>query len=244
MTLLSGASLTPDKFFRIGKPTAQGSSFDLTIGKIFDHDGKEVDGPFTLKPGHMVQVVSAEVFNLGNDVTGHVTYKTTLTRVGIWALTVGIVDPGWDGPIGTSLMNFSRNDHTIHAGDGFLRVSMFQHEPVSDDMLRGARSLKDYHKDLQKLAASAFPMTFLNSDDIAKTAGNAVLDRIRKEAVIWIGGIALIFGLASRFFSPVPADLGLDTAVLKAQVVQLQSHVDDLTVRLSEGAAEAENPTR
>src|SRR5690349_1007472 len=108
MTLVAGTELDAQKFFKGGKPSVQGSSFDLNIGCIFDHDGKKVDGIFTIEPGQMVQVVSAEVFSLPDHITGHVTYKTTLTKKGIWALTVGIVDPGWNGPIATTLLNFSK----------------------------------------------------------------------------------------------------------------------------------------
>lgn len=226
MTLLSGAALDPKRFFRVGSPTAQASSFDLTIGRIFDCSGKEVDGPFTLGPGHMVQVVSAEVFNLGPDVTGHVTYKTTLTRVGIWALTVGIVDPGWNGPIGTTLLNFSRNDYAIHAGDRFLRVSFFQHDPVLPGQLRGAPTVTDYHKGIQKLAASTFPPTFLNREDIVKSAGSAVLGRIRIEALAWIAGIALIFTLIQFALRFVPPAEPTGLAGVYAQVERLQAELD------------------
>jgi deoxycytidine triphosphate deaminase len=109
MSIVTGAALNPARFFKPGTlPVAQGSSFDLTIGKIYDNKGQEISGPFVLAPNAMVQVVSAEVFSLPPEYTGHVTYKTGLTREGIWALTVGIVDPGWDGPIATTLLNFSR----------------------------------------------------------------------------------------------------------------------------------------
>jgi deoxycytidine triphosphate deaminase len=191
MALVAGNSLDSKNFFSEGKAIAQGSSFDLTIGRIFDHEGKEIDGIFTLKPGHMVQVVSAEVFNLNDRTTGHVTYKTTLTKKGIWALTVGIVDPGWTGPVSTTLLNFSKVDHGIAAGDAFLRVSFFEHDPVSSDKLRSAPG--NYLKDIQKTAASMFPQTFLDNEKISRSAGELVLERIRKEALIWVAAVALIF---------------------------------------------------
>ena len=197
MTLIAGSALDPAKFFSGGNPQVQGSSFDLTIGCIFDHKGKKVEGPFTIEPGHMVQVVSAEVFNLSDHHTGHVTYKTTMTRQGIWALTVGIVDPGWKGPISTTLLNFSRVDHCIAEGDPFLRVSFFEHVPVAADKLRKAPSLEDYLKDIQKIAASRFPRTFLDTTKIAEAAGKTVLDRIRVEALGWVVGIGILFSLVS-----------------------------------------------
>src|SRR3954467_11599734 len=124
MTLLAAGALDPKRFFKHPAPdfVPQASTFDLTVGNIYNKKGEPIIGPFTLKPGHMVQVVSAQIFNLPNTVTGHVTYKTGLTRKGIWALTVGIVDPGWNGPIATTLLNFSKEKHTISPGDSFLRV--------------------------------------------------------------------------------------------------------------------------
>jgi hypothetical protein len=204
MALVAGNALDPKKFFKSGEPVAQGSSFDLTIGSIFDNEGKKVDGPFTIKPGHMVQVVSSEVFNLSDRVTGHATYKTTLTKKGIWALTVGIVDPGWDGPVATTLLNFSRVDHAIAEGDAFLRVSLFEHDPVPSNRLRKAPPLEAYLKDIQKTAASNFPTTFLDTEKIAEAAGKNVLERVRKEALVWVACIALLFTviqLAAPFVS-------------------------------------------
>lgn len=193
MTLVTGNALDPKRFFKIREPSPQGSSFDLTIGSIFDHEGKKLEGPFTIKPGHMVQVVSSEVFNLSDSFTGHVTYKTTLTKKGIWALTVGIVDPGWDGPITTTLLNFSRVDHAIANGDPFLRVSFFEHDPVPLGKLRKAPPLDVYLRDVQKTAASMFPSTFLDSEKISGVAGDKVLNRIRKEALVWVALIAALF---------------------------------------------------
>ncbi|MBR1226890.1 hypothetical protein JQ600_18335 [Bradyrhizobium sp. AUGA SZCCT0176] len=195
MALIAGNSLDPKKFFKSGQPAVQGSSFDLTIGSIFDHEGKKVDGPFTIKPGHMVQVVSSEVFSLSDRVTGHATYKTTLTKKGIWALTVGIVDPGWEGPIATTLLNFSRVDHAIAEGDAFLRVSLFEHEPVPAERMRKSPALDAYLKDIQKTAASSFPNTFLDTEKIAEAAGGKVLTRIRTEALGWVASIAVLFTL-------------------------------------------------
>jgi hypothetical protein len=146
------------------------------VGSIFDHYGEKVDGPFALKPGHMVQVVSAEVFNLPDTVTGHVTYKTALTRLGIWALTVGIVDPGWKGPITTTLLNFSSVDHAVAPGDMFLRVSFFDHSAVPSAALPTLEPVDEYMLGVRKTAMTRFPPTFLNKDEIAKKAGDAVLE--------------------------------------------------------------------
>lgn len=233
MALVAGNALDPKKFFKTGEPVVQGSSFDLTIGSIFDHEGKKVDGPFTIKPGHMVQVVSSEVFSLSDRVTGHATYKTTLTKKGIWALTVGIVDPGWDGPVSTTLLNFSRVDHAIVVGDAFLRVSLFEHDPVPADRVRKAPPLETYLKDIQKTAASSFPNTFLDTEKIAEAAGGKVLERVRKEALVWVASIAVLFTvlqLVVNFTSYRPDRASVE--VTKRDINDLRATMDSMQARL------------
>lgn len=195
MTLIAGKNLKTGDFFQKGNPEKQGSSFDLSIGKIYDSNGEEAENHYVLKPGQMVQVVSAEIFDLPNNITGHVTYKTALTQVGIWALTVGIVDPGWNGPISTTLLNFSRQDYTINKGDSFLRVSFFKHESVHEDDLRRAPELEKYLNRVKFLASSTFPSTFLDSEKISKEAEKRVLNNAQRHALIWVGLIAFIFTL-------------------------------------------------
>ncbi|WP_420831805.1 dCTP deaminase domain-containing protein [Bradyrhizobium quebecense] len=232
MTLLAGSSLDQKRFFKSGNPQVQGSSFDLTIGCIFDHQGKRVDGPFTIRPGHMVQVVSSEELKLSDRLTGHVTYKTTMTKNGIWALTVGIVDPGWEGPIATTLLNFSRIDQSVAEGDAFLRVSFFEHEAVSPDKLRKAPSLENYLKDIQKIAASRFPTTFLNTTEITEAAGKAVLSEIRSNALAWVVGIALLFTVAQITIQLVAPWLPSAGRPTSSEVEALRDRVTSLQEKL------------
>ncbi|MBY3030982.1 hypothetical protein HF265_18060 [Rhizobium leguminosarum] len=199
MTLLAGEDLDPAKIFSFGTGVKHGSSIDLTIGEVFDSEGKPAADPFVLKPGEIVQVVSKEIFKLPAYVTGHVTYKTTLTHKGIWALTVGIVDPGWTGPVTTTLLNFSRLDHVIHRGDEFLRVSLFEHAPVHLDDMRPAPPLGTYLKNQQKAAGSLFPKTFLDGEKVADKATSKVMNRLRLEALAWLVLIAAVLSLGQYF---------------------------------------------
>jgi hypothetical protein len=247
MALVAGNALDPKKFFKSGDPVVQGSSFDLTIGCIFDHKGKRVDGPFTIEPGHMVQVVSAEVFNLSDRVTGHATYKTTLTKKGIWALTVGIVDSGWDGPVATTLLNFSRVDHAIAEGDAFLRVSLFEHDPIPAERVRKAPPLDVYLKDIQKTAASSFPTTFLDTEKIAETAGGKVLERVRKEALVWVAGIALLFTVLQLAVNLTSRPDRASAEVTKRDFDDLRATMDAMQARLlrfEQTTPPAPTPTR
>jgi deoxycytidine triphosphate deaminase len=192
MSLISGGKLDPKKYFKSEDAVVRGTAVDLKIGTIFDPDGNEVDGCYSLKPGEMVQVVSREIFNLPENVTGFVTYKTGLTRIGIWALTVGIVDSGWDGPIATTLLNFSKAEYPVKLGETFLRVSLFEHEPVKPFH---CKSIKDYKLDVKGTAVSTFPRMFLNQDELAKKAGEGAFETIRASALSWVGLLALTFAI-------------------------------------------------
>lgn len=236
MKIIAGEELKSEDFFSEGTPKAQGSSFDLSIGHIFDHQGKKVDGVFNLKPGEIVQVASAEVFSLPANVTGHVTYKTTLTQKGIWALTVGIVDPGWDGPIATTLLNFSKVEYPLCVGDAFLRVSLFEHAFVEKSKLRKSAPKEAYLRTIQKGAASLFSPTFLNSEAIAVKAGEKVMERIQKDALGWIVCIALIFTVAQLAVSFASIKYSTSESV-KAQlsrdeVQRLEEEIKALKLRL------------
>jgi hypothetical protein len=193
----------------------------------------------------MVQVVSAEVFSLPDTITGHVTYKTTLTRKGIWALTVGIVDPGGDGPVGTTFLNFSRVDYPVDVGDAFLRVSFFSHEPVPAESIRKSAPVQEYHRELRKLASSILPQTFLNSRAISEDAGNAVLSRIRKEGIASLAAIAFIFSiiqivisLSSAYFHGPNTALGSADPQISQEIENLRNRLSDLENRVQSEPAE------
>ena len=70
----------------------------------------------------MVWVLSKEEFNLPNTVTGIATLRTTYTKQGILALNVGIIDPNFEGPISTVLINFSDRPRRIKVGESFFSV--------------------------------------------------------------------------------------------------------------------------
>ena len=254
MTVLAANALDATKFFKESNPVEQGSSFDPTVGSIFDHTGTKVAGPFVLEPGHTVQVISAEVFNLPANVTGHVTYKTSLTQKGIWALTVGIVDPGWDGPISTTLLNFSKVAYAISEGDAFLRVILLEHAPAKDEKLRKAPRQDVYVKEVQRAAATLFPRTFLDKDAIAIQAGQRVMEQIRNQALAWIAGIAILFTLmqfiadfASFKLSNPPPSAGIAAwreavAELNRELASVKGQLEELGARTASGGGSPMKP--
>jgi deoxycytidine triphosphate deaminase len=207
MTLLAGHRLNhKSQYFSSGEPVQCGSSYDLTIGQIIDKEGKDTPGPFTLKPGQMVQVVTQQVFKLPKTVTGHVTCKTSLTKEGIWALTVGIIDPGWDAPIATTLLNFGKVDHPVQVGDSFLRVSFFEHDPIEEKYARRKPlEVGGYIRSLRRQAVKYFPTTFLNAEEISQIAGDKAAQNMRKSALFWLPLLAFLFAVLQIFIAFAPS---------------------------------------
>lgn len=230
MTLLTGDDLDKTKFFREGEPKKRASSFDLTVGKIFNDEGQEIEGLYTLQPNEMVQVTSAEVFDLPDNVTAHVSYKTSMTHKGIWALTVGVVDPGWNCPVSTTLFNFSKVPFAICKGDVFLRVSLFQHSPVT--ILHKGPAVEEYHKEVRKMAMTTFGRQFLNADKVAVKAGEVAMKKMRNSALTWVGLAAFVFALlqlAVSWVSPAAYESWHTTSELKTEIADLKAQVASLT---------------
>ncbi len=147
------------------------STFDLTIGSIIPI-GKDVDTKKKqileeracfLEPREMVWVLSTEHFNMPANVTGLATLKTKFTKDGILALNVGIIDPFFQGPISTALINFSDRPRSLQIGDKFFRVIFFDHEEVRDFHTADESIDRDsYLKELRSKSYAEFAPSFLN----------------------------------------------------------------------------------
>jgi deoxycytidine triphosphate deaminase len=170
------------------------TSVDLTIGVIIDNKGNKYFDGYTLEAGEMVQVISLERFSLPSNVTALVSYKTTMTRKGIWALTVGLVDPGWDGYVSTTLLNFSKVSVRLHPGQEFLRSSFFEHKDVDKKFQRKSASKTEYVNGIVAGATTDFPPKFLDQDNIAERAGKHAADKMRNVTVQWAAAIAIVMG--------------------------------------------------
>ena len=110
------------------------TTYDATVGVIIS-EGSVFDGnTFVLPPRGIVWVVSAETFAIPEDVTGLATLKTQWTHAGVLALNVGVVDPGWNGPLSTALVNFSNSNFSITKGSPFFRLIFYPHEATGAEV--------------------------------------------------------------------------------------------------------------
>lgn len=192
------------------------STCDLTIGKIIptgDVDHKlagESLQEFWLEPSHMVFVVSLQRVSLPRNVTGLATLVTTLTKEGILCLNTGIVDPGYDGHLGATLVNFSSKPRKIALNDRLFRVVFLKHEAISDDNFKPYSVKKrDYVLNSVSKSKNEFLETFLDVKGIQELA------RARAWSIVWssiltnwLPWIALLVSLAALGFQIFGAEKG------------------------------------
>ncbi len=166
--LIVGKSILSQKLIKNGlEKQIKNSTYDLTIGEIFPAGEKKKtvkEGDFYyLKPRQAVLVLSKEEFGLPSTVTGIATLRTTLTKKGLLALNVGIVDPFFNGPISTTLINFSEREVPIHLGMPFFRVVFMEHDDVSEHhKVNEDKSYRVYREEIEVDAYRDFPQNFMN----------------------------------------------------------------------------------
>jgi len=208
--------LDSDKIASLGiisDPVAKGrraTTYDATVGDII-LDGlpiKEAD--YRLPKRGLVWVVSHEEFRLPPNVTGLATLRTTWTHNGVLALNVGIIDPNWNGPLATAVVNFSDKDFPITKGEPFFRVIFHEHAATSAPNV--TKSREAYLREISDKSART-PNTFLNLSSLADEVRESVFtfprwaNRISAAGVV-IAVIATLVALIAIF---VPTAYGITT---------------------------------
>ncbi|HTD03760.1 dCTP deaminase domain-containing protein [Undibacterium sp.] len=97
------------------------ASYDLTIGEIVTSEGEFVD-QFEIPPQGIVKVISAEEICVSDGLLGYVHVKTSLCNEGILPLNIGLVDPGFNGPLQSTLINFGKAKIVLKKGTVFSRL--------------------------------------------------------------------------------------------------------------------------
>jgi dUTPase len=182
------------------------STYDLSVGEIILAGAASVRSEYTLPPGGTVRVVSREYLKLPENITGHALLKNELCRQGILALNIGVIDPGFHGPISSTLINFGREGFEVKSGSSFLRIS-FHRCPISP---MGAKSLKSDRKQYisrakEDVRAYMAP-SFLNMEATAKQAAETAFGSFRKTLIIWATLAAVLLALLA-IFAPLGASL-------------------------------------
>ena len=193
--LVVGQEILDRKFLKSSyKENLKHATYDLTIGEIFpvekqgynEKKANEIER-YAIKPNEAVWILSAEEFALPGNITGLATLRTTFTKQGLVAFNVGIVDPFFNGPISTVLLNFSRRSVEIERGDKFFRILFFEHDDVTDTHDDDESVLREkYRKDITSWALNDYSQSFLDipvfdNEFYAKTTSRLIWGSIVRE---------------------------------------------------------------
>jgi deoxycytidine triphosphate deaminase len=198
-SLLSGEEIESAQLVAHGnKKFYRASTYDLSVGDIIpaivDGDGAD-NSKYTLPPGGTVRVVSHETLKLPDGITGHVLLKNELCRKGILAINIGVVDPGFEGPLSSTLINFGRADFVVKKGASFLRVS-FHRCPPSPKARDSARYTREAYVDKVREEGLAYSaQTFLNVDVTVEKAAQKAFGKFKQALLVWAAMAAVVLTL-------------------------------------------------
>ena len=190
--LITGEKITKDKLLNnTNDDNISGGCYYLQIHSIIpageDAKSYNPDEPkkfHTLEPGGLAWIISEETFGIKDtSVTALVTLRSGFTKQGMLALDVGLVDANYSGPIGTLVINFSKNHIRLKAGDQFFRVMFLQHEKVE-----GAHAPipvdythKSYVEKILNDMVGGFPSTFLQTSEMESRIEQSLIGEVSKK---------------------------------------------------------------
>lgn len=201
MTLLTSSEVMARNIITVADGSQpkgwRGTSYDTYVGEIVTRDGVFEGDTYTLKPRGIVWLVSAEDYKMPDNVTGITTLRTTWTKQGILTLTVGIIDPHYEGPVSTALVNFSGSSFKIRRSEAFFRTAFLEHKPTEAKSYKIEREkyIDDLIKDTAKFSESFLTIDTLAPELVPKIFG---LPRLG----IWLGLAALGLSLLGMTVPP------------------------------------------
>lgn len=201
------------------------TTYDATVGSIIRCGVEIKDASFTLPPRHIIWVVSAETFDMGDSTTGLATLKTQWTHQGVLALNVGVVDPGWNGPLAAAVVNFSSSDFVIEKGAPFFRILFEKHSVLpATQIKRVTVGHSDYVRQVMGYSRS-FSQTFLDMDALTRTVADKVLGMPRWGLILSL--VAIVIGLLS-ITVPVGYSIWTEVKGDDSRVVKLEDRMRKL----------------
>lgn len=160
---------------------------------------------YLLPPGGTIRVVANGSLRLPSNITGQALPRNTLCTKGVLAINIGIVDPGFEGPISSTLINFGDTDFPVRPGEAFLRVS-FHRCPASPHADRSQHEREEYVKEARSQVREYLAPTFLNLEKTAKQAANRAFGSFKKSLFLWATLAAVLLALIT-VFAPLGASL-------------------------------------
>ncbi len=199
--LLSGEEIkTAGLVIDAHEPGYRASTYDLRVGTIVSADPKnptdDKTATYSLAPGGMVRVISAECLQLPETVTSHVLLKNELCRKGVLAIHIGVVDPGFRGPLSSTLINFGKNDFLVKLDEPFLRVSFFGCPPSPKVTESKQWNRTEYIARVREEVLAYAAPTFLDIEHTTTKAAEKMYVKFKEGLITWsaiaVLGVAIV----------------------------------------------------
>lgn len=260
MTTPTGALLTGEEIRELvtihdaDPDSYRSSTYDVRIGRFLIRKGRgfeESESIFVLEPQSVVEVISIEQLSIPPDVTAIAHVKTSLCDVGILALNIGVIDPHWTGRVSTTLVNFSRQEFTLHKGDVFLRLTFLRSNPTERSTALSIPSEETYLK-RKRDKVRRFSDTFLNLEESLSGYAGKLFWKFAGYAGILVGLLTLVLNfivagvsrnywpsldvkkeVAEEIIGDARAASNARLAVMDRRITELNQKIAQLTVALS-----------
>lgn len=218
----------------------RGATYDTRVGEIITREGVHDSDTYTLKPRGIVWLLSAEDYKIPQDVTGLTTLRTGWTKKGLLTLTAGIVDPGYEGPLSTAVINFSGKEVNICKGEVFFRTAFMFHQKVEMEGMKVTR--EKYRESLIKDSTS-FSESFLTIDTLAPEIAPKILGAPRMALYITLTGLGLaLFGLLYSPLKDLTSQVVFRNLSLESRIEALEKESRVPPINLPEKAEENIDP--
>jgi hypothetical protein len=176
----------------------RGASYDVRISKIVTPEGKLEDQYFLSAQG-IVHVISEETLRLPLDVSGYALVKTSLCNKGLLALNIGVIDPGYEGKLSSSIINFGKTERFLKTGDTFLRLTFHVVSPVSEKLRPKPSDVDTYIGEKQRSVVEYFSKYFLNITDLVDQTTKEAVGKWRQALLFWVPGMAIVLAVLTFF---------------------------------------------
>jgi dUTPase len=173
-----------------------------------------------LAPQGIAAVVSREVVKLPPDICAYVSVKTSLCREGILAINIGVIDPGWEGPISSLLLNFGKDSYQLRSNQAFLRLT-FHTITAPENVKSTVKDRTSYESEVMRGFEARLASTFMDFQKAAKVSSKEYLDQM-KDALLKYIPISVVMLAVLTFFMNFGI-VSLASRVMPMDVVQLRA---------------------
>ena len=119
------------------------------------------------------------------------------------ANNIGVIDPGYEGPLSSVLVNYGKNAFRLNENDIFLRLtfSKFDEPKKNIDIQYGPFGKKEYQVNKRTSAIEYLGNAFIDIEDIIKHKVTSSLTKMITNFGLWAVAFGLLFAGATYIIS-------------------------------------------